>query len=197
VATQQERERRVNAYEQSNEAPQVNNALFYLPERERCKNLTFANTPAGDVELIRSVLDAGAGARPDNRVPGPTVDVNLADVNRLWAVREFEAGVYEVELGCLESDLTLVAGRERDVRVLVRNAGSESLPWGGGPPNVRASYHWLTPAGDVVVAEGHRTPLPASVPPGGDGIVPVQVLAPAEPGEYILEFDLVHEGVRW
>jgi hypothetical protein len=196
VATQKERERRVNAYDQSDEAPQVDNALFYLPERERLKNLTVANTPAADVELIESMLGARPGAR-DDRLPAPTVDVNLEDVNRHWALREFDAGGYEVELLCLEPDLVFVAGREQEVRVLVRNNGTESLPWGGGPPNIWASYHWLTPTGDVVVPDGHRTPLPAPVAPGGDGIVPVQVAAPAEPGEYILEFDLVHEGVRW
>jgi hypothetical protein len=27
--------------------------------------------------------------------------------------------------------------------------------------------------------------------------VPVRVVAPAEPGEYVLELDLVHEEVRW
>jgi hypothetical protein len=35
------------------------------------------------------------------------------------------------------------------------------------------------------------------VSPGDEVIVPVGVLAPGEPGNYMLEFDLVHELVRW
>jgi len=127
----------------------------------------------------------------------PRVDAPLKEVNRLWALRDYDACGYDVELICLETRLTFTAGGAQEVGVLVRNAGTERLPWGGGPPNIRASYHWLTPAGDVVVADGDRTLMSAPIAPGGEGVVLVQVVAPGKPGDYILELDLVHEHVRW
>ncbi len=57
--------------------------------------------------------------------------------------------------------------------------------------------HWLTPAGDVVRWDGPRTDLPRAVPPGTVVTVAARVEAPAEPGSYLLEWDVVHEGVAW
>ncbi len=48
-----------------------------------------------------------------------------------------------------------------------------------------------------MVEEGYRTPLPATVAPGTDCVVPATVAGPDEPGRYLLELDLVHELVRW
>ena len=42
-----------------------------------------------------------------------------------------------------------------------------------------------------------RTPLPADLRPGERCLVPVHVVAPAEPGAYTLRLDLVHDDVRW
>src|SRR6185312_9276854 len=45
--------------------------------------------------------------------------------------------------------------------------------------------------------EGIRTALPADVLPGESAVVPLHVVPPAEPGQHLLEVDLVHEHVRW
>jgi hypothetical protein len=49
----------------------------------------------------------------------------------------------------------------------------------------------------VHTADGLRTGFPRTVAPGDRVLVPVDVCAPPEPGEYVLEVDLVHERVRW
>ena len=121
----------------------------------------------------------------------------MSEVERFWAQRDFGEDGYAVELASLDDALELTVGRPRDVDVLVRNVGGETLPWGGGPPEIRVAYHWLGETGEVVVFDGHRTALPADVPPGGESVVPVHVVPPADPGSYVLELDLVHEGVRW
>ena len=149
--------------------------------------------PVEDRRLLERILAAPPGARGLLEAE----EVSLRDVDRFWPQRRFDDGGYSVELRCLEDELDLTAGREQLVDVAVRNGGTETLPWGGGPPGVRAAYHWLSPDGEMVVFDGHRTPLPSDVEPGGEAIVPVHVVPPSKPGSYQLELDLVHEGVRW
>ena len=52
VASETERARRVSEYERQAEAPEVDNALFYLPERHH--GLSVAGTPPADVEIAGS-----------------------------------------------------------------------------------------------------------------------------------------------
>jgi hypothetical protein len=95
----------------------------------------------------------------------------------------------------LEPDLRMYTGEARGLFVEVRNESGEE--WPGGleqEPRIRLSYHWRGSEGEV---EGPRTPLPAPLAPGETAIAPVTVLAPPEPGRYLLELDLVHEDVRW
>jgi len=92
----------------------------------------------------------------------------------------------------------VTAGAARGVLVRLRNRGSERFPWGDWSPPVRLSYHWLDPAGRPVVVDGERTLLPADFAPGRETVVPVHVsTGELEAGAYIVEIDLVHEGVRW
>jgi hypothetical protein len=98
----------------------------------------------------------------------------------------------------LYGDRRMAPGEVRPVYVQVQNQGSAAWPWGlDQPPDIRVSYHWWSAAGDLVDYEGRRSPLPCRLAPGESTIVPVWVHAPAEPGAYVLELDLVHEHVRW
>ena len=80
--------------------------------------------------------------------------------------------------------------------VRVKNLGF--LPWqsdGGTPFNM--SYHWRLPQGRRVVADGLRTPLAQHVVSGQEITTNVAVQAPDNLGKYVLEIELVHEGVTW
>src|SRR5205085_2746030 len=46
-------------------------------------------------------------------------------------------------------------------------------------------------------AGGARTALSADLPPGGEVALPLAVTAPGAPGDYVLEIDMVHEGVTF
>lgn len=64
---------------------------------------------------------------------------------------------------------------------------------------VRVGYAW-TPAGSTEHgkrAAGVRGELPKAVAPGEKVSVPLMVMAPAEPGEYELSFELVQELAFW
>ena len=92
------------------------------------------------------------------------------------------------------------AGSTTTVGVTVKNIGDAAWP-ANGKGNVggmvHLCYHWLDRDGKVVVLDGLRTALPTTLQPGA--IVPLRakVAYPKEPGDYILEFDLVHELVTW
>jgi hypothetical protein len=78
----------------------------------------------------------------------------------------------------------------------VRNEGAITWP-PAGPNPVNLTYKWLDANRDVVVADGLRTPI-------GQEMAPLEAIAldanlqfPAEPGQYILQLDMVHEFVVW
>ena len=50
---------------------------------------------------------------------------------------------------------------------------------------------------DDPLNHGRRSPLTSTLHPDDSIIVPVLVEAPSTSGSYVLEVDLVHEGVRW
>lgn len=72
-----------------------------------------------------------------------------------------------------------------------RNTGDAS---GAGQVNVGS--RWLDRLGHNLINDG-RSALPADLAPGASASVTLQVTAPDEPGEYILELDMVQEQVAW
>ena len=89
-------------------------------------------------------------------------------------------------------------GEARALHVEVTNRSGE--PWPGGmdaEPRIRLSYHLRSADGELLQADGPRSPLPAPLAAGDSQIVPVMVEAPPTAGRYLLEIDLVREHVRW
>ncbi len=92
------------------------------------------------------------------------------------------------------SPTEMVAGTLTQVPLVLRNDGVES--WAAGD-DIAVSYHWLDSEGHPVQWDGVRTPLPSPVA-GSDTVQLVaDILAPDSPGEYLLQWDVVQEGVRW
>ena len=96
--------------------------------------------------------------------------------------------------------LGALAGAEVILPVHVSNRGTERwLPYGSGIGGlaVHLSYH-LAPAGSSRERrEGPRTHLGEIVSPGEEVVVGLRVVAPMEPGRYLLEVSLVQELVDW
>ena len=88
----------------------------------------------------------------------------------------------------------LVAGRLAPLRVRVRNDSPVSWP---ASAQLRVGDHWRAPDGRLLVLDDARTLIDSTIDPGGECEVPLAVLAPAGPGSYELEVDLVQEKVSW
>jgi len=101
------------------------------------------------------------------------------------------------EIEPLDRGLQLEAGEEATVRARVRNAGAAAWPalMGGRP--IHLGNHWRDAEGKVLQLDDGRVPLPHDVAPGQEAELELPVTAPVEPGEYVLELDLVQEGVAW
>lgn len=69
----------------------------------------------------------------------------------------------------------------------------------GSSASIHLSYHWRRPDGarEVVVMDGERSAIQPDLRPGESRRILCEILAPAEPGRYLLEWDLVEEGVTW
>jgi hypothetical protein len=61
---------------------------------------------------------------------------------------------------------------------------------------INLSYRWLKLDGTIVVDNGQRTPIPASIVPG-ETIALNAIVEPPAPGQYQLSLTLVQENVGW
>ena len=174
---------------------------FYLPEHFHERPL--ADVPAEDVGLIEAVLSAADPDVPPAApadVPVVTQDeIEQGRPDPLDPTRELAAGFYAAAIEPVESDDRMRAGEVRLIHVRVTNQGDAEWPGGlADRPSVLLGYRWRT---DLHTAEtyatGRRVRLPRTLGPGAAAVVQIEVAAPTEPGDWVLEFDLLHEYVRW
>ena len=90
--------------------------------------------------------------------------------------------------------LMVSGGDARYVKMTIANDGT--MAWDGGS-GYALSYHWRTLFDALVLRDGTRTPLRGSVPPGGVITLTAELGPPPRAGIYVLEWDMVQEGVTW
>ena len=94
-------------------------------------------------------------------------------------------------------DVDLSSGRLALVPLAITNTGRLAWDSSADPPIV-LSYHWLPADSDRFVSfEGARTEFADRVEPGATAVVNARVVAPRQPGQYRIEWDLVQEGRLW
>lgn len=104
--------------------------------------------------------------------------------------------VFHARWNVLQAPVELVAGETGEVEVTVRNTSDARWPHVDTLPIV-LSYHWLTADGQDYAWEHERTFLPHPVEPDRAVTVTLPVVAPDEPGDYLLQLDAVRERVGW
>jgi 4-amino-4-deoxy-L-arabinose transferase-like glycosyltransferase len=85
---------------------------------------------------------------------------------------------------------------------LVRIKNASPTVWlarerGGGTHQVSVGNHWLDGDGKTLINDDGRSALLRDLRPEETVELPLTVNAPAAPGSYLLEIDMVQEGVSW
>jgi FkbM family methyltransferase len=91
-------------------------------------------------------------------------------------------------------------GETRELQAQVTNASE--IVWPSGQhatarDMVVLGNHWLTADGKMLIPDDGRTPVMQSLQPSESASVLLHVTAPSAPGPYILELDMVQEGITW
>lgn len=108
---------------------------------------------------------------------------------------------YHAEISASEQPNLMTAGEKKVLRLTVRNAGNSV--WRSRVPRgwmnvVTVGDRWLTADGAGVVNElDRRSALPHDLKLGDQAELTLTVTAPMTEGQYVLEIDMVHEGVTW
>jgi len=94
----------------------------------------------------------------------------------------------------------LAPGEQTTLNVKVRNASTVQWPVSGRPGDgffqVNLGDHWQDSSGKEAKIDD-RIALPRSLDRGEEVEMQLPVKAPDKPGDYVLEIDMVQEGVSW
>jgi hypothetical protein len=108
---------------------------------------------------------------------------------------------YRANISATQQPTVMKAGAKQILQLNVRNAGNDV--WKARAPQgwmgiVTLGDRWLTADASGVVNEmDSRGVLPHDLKPGEESEIILTVTAPQVPGQYVLELDMVHEGVTW
>ena len=130
----------------------------------------------------------------------PEGEEGRATLRRFWQSVAFRDQDYRAEIEAPGAPGTFRAGERVVLNLRVRNLGPVAWPARGehGKYQVNAGDRWLDREGGRVVNDlDGRTALAADLPPGGETELTLPVNAPREPGDYVLEVDMIHEGVTF
>ncbi|HYV25175.1 MAG TPA: hypothetical protein VE969_08040 [Pyrinomonadaceae bacterium] len=107
---------------------------------------------------------------------------------------------FRAEVNVTNAPTTLSSGQRATLNLSLKNISGVSWQgrqWHADPFQIAVGNHWLDAAGNVVSNDDGRTALEQDLRPGETGTMNLVVNAPAQRGDYILEVDVVQEGVSW
>jgi hypothetical protein len=109
--------------------------------------------------------------------------------------------IYRAQISLGETPTRFTPGERRTLNLRIKNTGRMLWRAYVGPDGrlqVNASDTWLAPNGETVINNmDARTALPHDIGPGEEVELSLPVTAPRVAGDYILELDMVHEGVAF
>ena len=109
-------------------------------------------------------------------------------------------GGFRARLRVLEAPASVAAMEKATLRVAVKNLSPVAWPArerSGGKFQVSLGNHWLDARGNVLVNDDGRAAMLRDLGPGEETELTLVVNAPRQPGDYVLELDLLQEGVSW
>lgn len=107
---------------------------------------------------------------------------------------ELPPEAWRASLALIGSIPALTPGQIAPVKLTVRN--QSPAPWPSSA-QLRAGDHWLTSDGALVAFDDARAVIHRELGPGEECELQLDVTAPGQPGQYVLEVDLLQEWVAW
>lgn len=109
---------------------------------------------------------------------------------------ELAPDAFSARIQLWKPPLSFLAKTHHRIAVTVQNTSPstwKSNPWLA----ISLGNHWLDQMGNMTRMDDGRTTLPNRVDPGEIIELTLEVTAPSCPGVYVLELDLVQEGISW
>jgi SAM-dependent methyltransferase len=147
-------------------------------------------------ELLRVLAPGGAAVI---QVPAAAPASGAGEEGRIPAV-PLPDDAFRARIEAGVTRLSLQAGALFVVEARVSNLSSHSWPAApsrSGLFHVQLANRWLHPNGEIHARDDVRVALPCDPSPGQQLDMNLHFIAPATGGEYVLELDLVQEGVAW
>ncbi len=148
--------------------------------------------------FIDKITQNVAGHRDYNATacPGDYLYAELPSIRtQVWDKISDYVPSYFTDYLTHDTPQAMVPGQVRTVSLLLRNAGTLTWPADGQNP-VSLGYRWYDNQGGTIPGDA-QTPLPYDAPYGHVVELSAPVQAPDQSGDYMLEWDLLHEGVTW
>jgi SAM-dependent methyltransferase len=130
--------------------------------------------------------------------PGGLAVFQLPTAPRRGQSAPMQAEAFRSSVELLRAPRRLSPGGMGSAGIRVRNTSPEVWPMRGtdGWYQVSVGGRWRASSGGLIGPES-RSALQADLAPGEEQTVELDVVAPAAQGVYVLEVDLVQEGVAW
>lgn len=111
-------------------------------------------------------------------------------------------GAFRADINVADPPTRMRPGEKQTLNVKVKNVGNAAWPAHGrsndGFYQVNLGDTWFDAQNARIEKHPYvRSPLPADVKPGEEVEVPLTITAPAAPGDYTLQVDMVQEMVAW
>jgi len=113
--------------------------------------------------------------------------------------RKLPPAAFQARIAPVDPVTTMQAGRRQALVFTLTNTSPEEWPFfpPSQPMALNLGNHWLDTQGVMCTRDDARTPVPRAIARDEKVQLELLVTPPTLPGTYILEADLVQEGVTW
>jgi hypothetical protein len=154
--------------------------------------------------ILCGLLIAGCGSKVED-VSRPATQSTPTPVRSMNASPLPESG-FKAQITLANPPVKLRGGQKETIQIKIKNASDIEWYARGGEVNTNpdnrfylaVGNRWLKEPGEKLVTNmDGRYGLPKNLKAGEEVEVPLLITAPKDPGDYILEVDLVQEQVAW
>lgn len=150
--------------------------------------------------LITLLISACGETPPPTPSATPSAAPNTAEASVERTLKPLPDNGFKAEITVTNPPTVLKMNQREELAVKVKNASGAEWPMrgreGDGMFQINLGNGWRTPDGKEVKVD-QRAFLPKALKPGEEVEIPFPIVAPDRPGDFIVEIDMVQEGIAW